>query len=437
MRTTLTACLLISLSAVATADNWPAWRGPTADGVAPPSADPPLTWDGPSGKNIKWKAPLPGKGSSTPVVWGDQVFVLSARKTDREAKPEELPKPDPRFETKTSPPRHFYQFIVAAYDRHTGEKRWEHVAAEKVPHEGHNENHSYMGGSPTTDGERLYASFGSFGISCYDLAGKRLWSRDLGRLHTRLGWGEAVTPTVHGDNLLLNWDQETDSALHCLDARTGQTRWTATRDEKSTWTTPLAVEHNGRTQVILNGTTRIRSHDLATGKVIWSVGGMTVNAIPSAIRVNDTVVVMSGYRGAAAVAVPLDAAGDLGNTGKLLWKHDRGTPYVPSPVRVGDRLYFTEGNTNRLTVLDARTGKPVIDREPLPGVTSIYASPVFAAGRVYFVDRTGVTVVLKPGESIEVLATNRLGDKVDASPVVVGKQLFLRGEKFLHCIEAR
>jgi outer membrane protein assembly factor BamB len=415
--------------------NWHHWRGPNADGSAP-AADPPVEWDGATGKNIKWKAPLPGKGSASPIVWGDRVFVLTAVETDRQARPDELPKVDPRFKTRTSPPKNFYKFVVLCFDRATGKPLWEKVAAEKVPHEGHHTTHSYAGGSPTTDGERLYVSFGSFGNYCYDLDGNLKWSRDLGRINSRLGWGEAVTPVVHGDNLLLNWDQEADSALYCLDAETGQTRWRAARDEQTTWNTPLVVEHGGRTQVIVNGTNRVRSHDLKTGEVIWSAPGTTVNPIPSPLRVGDTVVCMGGYRGSEAMAIPLDATGEL-TADRLLWQHTRGTPYVASPARVGDKLYCTEERGAVLSVLDAKTGKPVVDRERLPGAASFYGSPVSAGGRVYFVDQKGVGLVLKPGDELEVLATNRLGDNVDASPAAVGNQLFVRGEKFLWCIEAK
>jgi outer membrane protein assembly factor BamB len=435
------ACLILAATAAdvndfeaAKAANWHHWRGPTADGAADPSASPPLTWDA-TGTNIRWKADLPGRGSATPIVWGDRVFVLSAAKTDREATPDELPKPTPGLETKTTPPRHFYKFFVTCLDRNTGTVRWEQVAAERVPHEGHHETHGYAAGSPTTDGQRLYVSFGSFGIYCYDFDGNQLWSRDLGRLNTRLGWGEAVTPVIHQDNLLLNWDQEIDSALYCLDAKTGQTRWKADRDERSSWNTPLVTAYGGRTQVILNGATRIRSYDLKTGEVIWACGGMTVNPIPSPLRFQDAAIVVSGYRGAAAVSVPLGSTGDLGTDGPVNWRYNRGTPYVPSPVLVGDRVYFTEMNVNLLTVLDAATGKPVLDRERLPSVGQFYASPIYAGGRVYFTDRSGTTVVLKPGDDLEVLATNRLNDPVDASPVAVGKQLFLRAQSTLYCIE--
>jgi outer membrane protein assembly factor BamB len=412
-------------------DNWPHWRGPEANGTAP-KGDPPVTWD--EKTNIKWKVALPGKGSASPIVWGDQVFVATAIKTDRVADPKDLPKPDPRFETKTSPPTNYYEFIVLSFDRASGKLRWKQTAAVKVPHEGHHPTHSYAAGSPTTDGKYLYVSFGSFGTYCYDLDGKLQWQRDLGLLHTRLGWGEAVTPVIHGDVLLLNWDQEADSALFCLDAKTGRTRWKADRTEKTSWNTPLVVGHGDHTQVVVNATNRIRSYDLETGKVLWECGGMTTNAIPSAVTKDGVAYVVSGYKGAAAVAVSLDAAGDV--TDKVLWRYGKGTPYVPSPLLLGDRLWFTQGNEAMLTVLDTKTGKPVIEQKRLPGAKSFYASPVAAAGRVYLVDRDGTTLVLKAGDKLDILATNRLDDAIDASPAVVGKQLFLRGEKYLYCIEA-
>lgn len=415
-------------------DDWPHWRGPLANGTAP-TADPPTTWDAKT--NVKWTADLPGKGSSTPIVWRDRVFVVTAVNTGRKAKPEDLPRPDPRFKLTPVPPTTYHQFIVLCFDRATGKERWRHVAAEKVPHEGHHETHTYAGGSPTTDGQRLYVSFGSFGNYCYDLDGKPLWSRDLGRLNTRYGWGEAVTPVIHGDNLLLNWDQEADSKLYCLDPATGKTRWEAPRDEKSSWNTPLVVEHKGMTQVILNGTTRIRSYDLATGKELWTCAGMTVNAIPSPVAGDGVVYVMSGYRGAAAVAVSLDARGEVTPADGLLWKYGKGTPYVPSPLLLNGRLYFTQANQNLLTVLDARTGKPLLEQERLTGARSFYSSPVSAAGRIYLAAQDGTTLVFKEGDRPELIATNRLNDSIDATPALAGTQVFLRAHSRLYCIEGK
>jgi outer membrane protein assembly factor BamB len=187
--------------------------------------------------------------------------------------------------------------------------------------------------------------------------------------------------------------------------------------------------------VIVNATKRIRSHDLKDGSVIWECAGGTINAIPSPIAADGIAYVMSGYGGASAVAVPLDSKGDLGSGGKVLWRASKGTPYVPSPALAGERLYFTMANVAAYTVMDTKTGKSIIDRVRLPEVTQFYASPVVANGRVYLVDRDGVSLVLKASDKLEVMATNRLDDAIDASPVTVGRQLFLRGEKHLYCIE--
>lgn len=414
-------------------ENWHQWRGPLVDGTAP-RGNPPVKWD--QKTNIKWKTDLPGLGSSTPIIWGDLVFVLTAIDTGREAAAGDLPKPNRQFQKKTAPPKTYHRFVVLAIDRKSGKIRWQKIATEQVPHEGHHFTHSYAAYSPTTDGKYLYVSFGSRGVYCYDFAGQLQWKRaDLPRLETRLGWGEGASPTLHGDALIVNGDQEGLSYLYVLDARTGRTRWRAKRDEVTTWNTPLVVDHKGRTQIIVNATKRIRSYDLATGEVLWQCGGLTVNCIPSAVRYGDTVICMSGYRGAAALCIPLDSTGDLTDTDKIVWSYKKDTPYVPSPLLSGDRLYFTRTNETFLTCLNAKTGAVIFDHQRLQGLSSLYASPVEAARRIYITDRDGATIVLERGDKLKVLALNRLEEPIDASPAVVGKQLFLRGAKHLYCIE--
>jgi outer membrane protein assembly factor BamB len=430
-------CLLPALVhagdfAVEKLENWPHWRGPLANGSVP-RGNPPTTWDDKT--NIKWKAEVPGRGSATPIVWGDRIFVLTAIDTGKQAKAEDIPKPDPKFEVKTKPPNTYHQFVVLCFDRATGKEKWRQVATEAVPHEGHHDSHSYAAYSPITDGRYLYISFGSRGVYCYTLDGDWVWQRDLARLHTRLGWGEGGSPALHGDALVVNFDQEAGSFFACLDAKTGEVRWKVERDEPTSWATPLIVAHQGRTQVIAPGTNHVRSYNLADGKLLWHGGPMTVNCIPSPVADERMAYIMSGYRGAVSFAVPLDATGDIAN--KVAWRYNHATPYVPSPLLAGERLYFTQSNEPILTSLDTRTGKPIIDRQRLEGLTSLYASPVGAAGRIYITGRDGTTLVLKQGDKFELLATNRLDDPIDASPVVVGKQLFLRGEKHLYCIEER
>jgi outer membrane protein assembly factor BamB len=415
-------------------NNWHQWRGPLATGEAR-RGTPPLKWD--QKTNIKWKTPIPGHGTSTPIIWGDQIFLLTAIDTGRVAKAEDLPKVDSRLKKKTDAPKTYYKFVVLSIDRKTGRILWQRIATEQVPHEGHHPTHSYAAYSPTTDGKFLYVSFGSRGIYCYDLKGELQFSRQLGRMNTRLGWGEGTSPVVHGDSLILNWDQETGSFITVLSAKTGEPKWKKDRDEPTSWATPLVVEHKGKTQVVVNGTNRVRSYDLANGRVIWGCGGQTINAIPSPVSKDGVVYCMSGYRGSAAFALPLDATGDITGSDTILWHVKRGTPYVPSPLLIGDRLYFTQGNKAILTSLDIKTGKPVIDRQRLSGLGTLYASPVAAGERIYIADRDGTTLVLKQGDKLEILAINKLDDPIDASPAVVGKQLFLRGRKYLYCIEEK
>ena len=247
-----------------------------------------------------------------------------------------------------------------------------------MPHEGHHETHTYAAGSPVTDGKRLYVSFGSQGVYCYDLDGKLLWQRHLGRMETRRGWGEGTSPVVSGGLLFHTWDHEAGSFLIALQADSGQTAWKVDRDEVTTWATPLAVAYKGKTQLIVPATKKIRSYDASNGKVLWECGGMTVNCIPSPVARDGVVYCMSGYQGAAAVAIPLDSRGDV--TGKVLWQINRGTPYVPSPLLAGDRLYFTERNDPVLSCINVKTGKVVFDKTRMNALHTLYGSPVAAAG---------------------------------------------------------
>jgi len=411
--------------------NWHRWRGPAADGVAP-HANPPITWD--ETTHVKWKVRIPGSGNSSPIVWQDRVFVSTAVETDRPAKP--LPRPDvePPGGYLTKPPAHYYRFVVLCLDRTTGRVRWQRVATEAVPHEGHHRDHGYASASPTTDGRFVYASFGSRGIYCYDLEGNLVWQRDLGDMITRFGWGEGASPVIDGDSLAVNWDHEGPSFLEVLDARTGESRWKVDRDEATSWSTPVVVHRRGTRQLIVSASRRVVAYDLDTGEILWECGGQTVNVIPSPVVADGVVYCMSGFKGGALYALPLDASGDLTGSDRIIWHRDRGTPYVPSPLLYDDWLYFTRSNNAILTCLDAKTGKPLIEGERIPGLQTLYASPVGAAGRVYFVGRDGTTVVLRHGAPLEVLVTNRLDDPIDASPALVDGEVFLRGKSFLYCL---
>ena len=417
----------VSAAEIEARQQWPRWRGPLDTGVAP-LADPPTRWD--EQTNIRWKVSVEGTGSSTPIVWGARVFITSAVATTRPA--DRPAQADPR--SKTSPPDHFYRLMVICLDRQNGQVLWQHIATEIVPHEGLHSTNTYAASSPVTDGHRLIVSFGSSGIFAFDMQGKPLWHKKLGHMRTRFGWGEATSPAMNGNTVVINWDHEDQSFVVALDASDGSELWRRQRDEPTSWATPVIVQHAGRVQLVTNGTERVRSYDLTNGDVLWECGGQTVNAIPTPVHGDGVLYCMSGYRGATAVAIPLDARGDLTGTDQVLWKLDRGTPYVPSPLLVGGQIYFTSRNSAVLTSVDTATGKPVYQEQRLPNLRSLYASPVAAAGKIYFVDRDGRTVVIKQGPRPDVLSVNLLDDSIDASPALVGNQLLLRGRNFVYCI---
>ena len=413
------------------AGNWPQWRGPQATGVAP-QGNPPTQWS--ETKNVVWKVEIPGVGSSTPIVWQDRIFLLTAVETDRVSETVAAPDKQPKRPFGIVFPNRVHQFVVLCLDRATGKTLWQQVATELVPHEGHHPDNDFASASPVTDGRHLYVSFGSRGVYCYDLDGKQVWSRDLGDMQTRLSFGEGASPALHGDTLVVPWDHDGPSFIAALDAATGEVRWKKERDEQSAWATPLIVERENRTQVITNASNLVRSYDLKTGELLWQCGGQVGNVTPSPVAGEELVFCMSGYRGSALYAIPLNATGDLTGTNKIAWKQDRGTPYIPSPLLYDGRLYFTQSNDGILTCLDAQTGKAIIERTRLPGIARIYASPVGAAGRVYITSRDGTTLVIRHGDAFEVLATNKLDDDIDASPAIAGQQMFLRGKRFLYCL---
>ena len=417
---------------------WHQWRGPEASGVAP-HGDPPIEWN--ENKNIRWKTEIPGQGHATPIVWDDTIFVTSAIQTDKQVEQQaegestEMPRQRRGRRGRSETPSFVHQFTIFAINRSDGSIRWQQIAREEAPHEGTHQTGSWAANSPVTDGEHVYAYFGSRGLYCYDMQGNLQWEKDLGDMATKMSFGEGSSPVLYGDVIILNWDHEGDSFIITLDKRTGEELWKVDRDEGTSWATPIVVEHNGNHQVIINATHRTRSYDLATGEMLWECGGMTANTIPSPVTANGIVYITSGFRGNALQAIRLaDAKGDITGAAAVLWEYDRDTPYVPSPLLYGDTLYFLKHNKGVLSAFNASTGEAYYGPERLEGISEVYASPVGADGRIYIASRDGVTLVIKHGSTLEVLAENVLNDGFNASPVIVDKEIFLRGNKSLYCI---
>lgn len=418
---------------------WPTWRGPLYNGVAP-HGDPPVKWS--ETENLRFKVEIPGRGLASPIVWGDKIFLLTAAAADQQAYEAAQKAAAEKLERREWPPSVEpvkQAFEVLALSRRDGSVVWRRTAAEQVPHESHYLDSSFASASPVTDGRRLFAHFGSNGLYAYDLEGELLWSVDLGDMTTRRGFGEGSSPALHGDTLVVNWDHEGDSFIVALDARSGEELWRADRPgEVTSWSTPLVVEARGRLQVVVAATGRSRGYDLETGEEIWSATGMTVNTIPTPIHSGGIVYLTSGYRGNLMQAVALaKAKGPVNDTEAIVWTFDRHTPYVPSPVLYEDRICFLKHNKNIFTCLAAATGEVLYTEKRLEGITSVYASPVAAAGRIYVFAKDGRSIVLDAGREFRVLATNALDDGVRASPAIAGDEIFVRGDRYLYAISAR
>ncbi len=433
--------LLTALGSVAAygdsgSDYWPTWRGPDATGAAR-KGNPPLTWS--ETENIKWKVKLPGQGTSSPVIWGDRIFFITAIETDKKGSPTAQNAARMRGGRRPfhggRPPTNVYKFDIVCLDRKIGKLLWQKTAREELPHEGH---HLSYGGfasySPVTDGKYVWASFGSRGVHCYDIDGNHKWSRDLGKMTIKMMFGEGSSPALAGDAIIVVIDHEGDSFIYALNKQTGKTIWKKGRDEATSWATPVTTSVNGRTQVITSATAFIRAYDLETGELLWQCSGQTGNVIPSPVVGFGKVFCTSGFRGSALQAIELGRTGDLSGSDAITWQIDEATPYAPSPLLYGDKIYVCSVNRAVISCYQAETGKANFVEQRLEGMGEIYASPVGAAGRVYFIGRNGKTQVIKLSEKFELLATNNLDDKFDCSPAIVGDELFLKGKEYLYCI---
>lgn len=411
-------------------DFWPRWRGPLDTGVAP-HANPPVEWS--ERKNVRWKIEIPGKGHSTPVLWGDRVFVTTAV-PEGEALPAKFSGAPGGHDE--APVTHRHEFVAMAVDRRNGKVLWKRTLRKAVPHQGGHVTASLASTSPATDGERLIASFGSWGYYALDLQGNLLWQLDLGQLNTLHGHGEGSSPALSDDTLVINWDHEGDSFIAAFNKKDGRRLWRTPRPHASSWTTPLIVEASGKRQVVVSGSRRVASYDLVSGQQLWECGGLSQeNVVSSPVAGFGLVFVGSTYDKPGTLAIRMEGAhGDLSGSEHVVWQRGRGASYVPTPLLFGDALYYLYHFQGILTRVDAKTGEERPGAVRLPDIRDVFASPVGAAGRVYVASREGVTVVLKDANPPEVLARNRLEDNFSASPAVAGRELYLRGERFLYCI---
>ena len=466
--------------------DWMQWRGPEGTGYAADSA-PPIEFS--DEKNVKWKVKIPGYGHASPIVMGDRVYLMTAIRTDRQpdavedAKSEDAndgngdtetnesgdnnanaasqqgQRPRPRMVRgvrggagqdgagrggrgrggRGGPPveTNIHKFVVICLDRNDGSEIWSTTVCEEVPHEGTHPTASQASGSPVTDGEHLFAFFGSRGLFCLDLEGNVVWQKDLGDQTIRNSFGEGASPAVHGNVIVVPWDHEGDSFVAAFDKSTGEELWRNDRTERTTWATPVITMVDDQPQAILVGTDATIGYALETGEEIWRCSGLTANVVPTPIVKDGICYITSGFRGSALLAIDLaEAKGDISDTAAVLWSFDRGTPYIPSPLLMDGRLYFLRTTSGVVSCVDVENGVQLYVGERLENVANIYASLVGANGHIYICGLEGNVAVLKGGDTFEIVAENSLGEGINATPAIVDDEMFIRGTEHLFCIAA-
>ena len=411
-------------------DYWPQWRGPLATGAAI-KGNPPVHFS--ESQNLKWKTPIPGKGHATPIVWGDKIIIETAVPKEFEGNPNSEIMEDGSSWMDATETNLVLDYKVILVNLTDGKIIWEKTVTSEKPQERTHKLGSWASNSPCTDGERIYAYFGSRGIYCLDFDGNILWKKDFGQMEKVMSFGEGSSPYLYNDRLFIQWDQEGDSYIYALDAKTGNEVWSDKRDEKSSWATSIVVEVNGKPQVITAATNLVRSYDFDTGDIIWSCSGLTRNVIPNPKVADGILYVTSGYRGNALMAIDLARAkGDISGSDVILWSYNQDTPYTPDDLLMGGRLYFLRANNGELTCLDAKNGEVKYSKVRLEGINNLYSSPSGVDNRIYIVSEN-ICLVIKAGDTYEVLSSNKLEDDFHASPVIVGNNLILRGFNSLYC----
>ena len=435
--TLATAKLSTQLSAdAAGSSNWAQWRGPNSQGI---SSDKNLPTEWSDTKNVLWKIELPGKGFSQPIIWGNRVFLT----TDIEGGPApESHKPPKHMmgEKEFTHPEwagvnRLHTFKTIGLDRDSGKVVWESVSYEGTVFDYRHKRGNYAAPTPVTDGKYVWAYFGSEGLYCYDFKGKLIWKKSLGPIAT-LGMGVASSPVLHENLLILQCDENLgkNSFIAAFDKKTGKEVWRTARPIQVSWATPVIAKTANRAELITSGNEFLISYDPATGKELWRATGLKNNAIATPVIGHGLAILSSGYPGKAITAVKLGSAGNLDNTDSIVWKYNKGTAYVPSPILYGDYVYLMN-DQGALTCLEAKTGKVVYEGGRVPVNTKFYgASPVAFDDKILLTNDDGETFVIKAGPKHEVLATNSIGEPSRTSIAIADGKLFIRGDKHLFCI---
>lgn len=422
-------CAIVAPTSSAQQPQWPSFRGPDASGVGSAGA-PPLTWDVATGTNVAWSTPIPGLGHSSPVVWGDRVFVTSAVPLPGAGGPAggggavadaTVTLKEGGSIANTS--RHAWRLYCL--DRATGRVLWERTAHEGMPKVKRHAKASQASATPATDGTHVVAMMGSEGLYAFDMHGAPLWTRDLGRLDVgyvddrKEEWSPGSSPVIHDGLVIVQNDRHADSYVVAFDVRTGREKWRVSRDEMPSWATPTVVD-GPRPTIVTNSPRFIRGHDAATGRELWRVEEGSQVKVPTPVVFEDLVIVTGGWPNGGRPIIAIRAA-----TGAVAWKLERGSSYTPTPVVYQGVLYVCIDN-GVLSAYDPRTGTRHYQQRIAPDAGGFSASPVAAAGRIYFASEDGVVFVVRAGTRFELLARNDMKEMLLATPAVVGDTLLVR-----------
>jgi len=442
MKRTVFFLLVLVFSSITTrAQNWPSFRGPNASGVAE-GTNPPTSWDLEKTQNVLWKTNIPGLSHSSPIVWGNQVFVITAVSSDANAS---FKAKDRGIDLATDDAKHTW--MIFALDKRNGRVLWTDKPYEGVPRARRHVKATQANSTPVTDGRYVVAVFGSEGLACYDTNGKLLWKQDLGVLNPGLwddkesSWGHASSPIIYRDLVIVQADGHKQSFIAAFNLKDGKQAWRVERNEITSWTTPSIYQGKDRTELIANGGRYVRGYDPLTGKELWRFADNDTQVkMQAPLIANDLIYITGGYPpGRAMYVFRPGAVGDISlkagqdTNAFLAWRTSKGSPYTPTPIVYGDQFYVLADN-GVLSSYDAKTGE-LIYQQRLP--TSFSASPVAADGKLYLASEDGDVFVVKAGRQYELLSKNVMDQPLMATPAITQGMLILRGDKAIYAIGER
>lgn len=415
--------------------NWPQWRGGGGNGI---SSETGLPGEWSETKNIRWKTAIPGRGHSSPIVWGNRVFLTTsiegpivpgAEAVRHIRKGQEYRHPD------SEGADHSYALKLLCLDVESGKLIWDRIVYEGTVYDNRHRKNTYASTTPATDGKYIYISFEAEGLYCYNFEGKRIWKTSLGKI-AKGGMGPGTSPVIYEGLVILQCDQEygESSFIAAVEKKSGKEVWRVARTHRRSWATPLLVRTAQRTELVASGAESVIAYDPASGKELWRAPGVVSNPIPSPVSANNLVFVSAGSEAKRAFAIRLGGEGDLKGTANIVWSYDKGTAYVPSPLLYGDYLYLLT-DAGAITCLEATTGK-VIYQTRLPVAAKVTASPIAFEGKILIVSEDGDGFIMRAGSTPEILQVNSLGEAVYASPAISGGRILLRGANSLYCIKA-